>query len=155
MPSRVRKNGRLLRLKRPDSAKLARPKKVHITHGAGSRALLKDPLDLRTVVGKAYHGQRSALRAHLGGTPTVPQEKLIDQASRLCVLADIAWGELMRVGRILQGEGLHPAFDAYIKATRDARAVLVTLGLKPHTREVPDLNTYLNQRPTEESTDAP
>jgi len=157
VPRKVRRDHRR---KRPDSAALARPKKVSILgHGGRSASLLRDPLDLRTRVGKAYQLQRAAFRAHVGGEPSLPQEKLIDQAARLGLLADISWGALARAGTVLRGNGLHPAFEAFLKATRDQRAVLVLLGIQRQPREVPDLKTYLEQRGKQplqqESHDAP
>jgi len=137
------------------------PRKVSIIGGGHgglrSKALLRDPLDLRTNVGKTYHAHKLALRAHIGGDPSVPEEKLIDQAARLAVLADIAWGGLMRRCTLLKNGGLHPLFEAYIKATRDQRAVLLTLGIDRRAKDVPDLQTYLRQKAQEkqpEATDA-
>lgn len=146
-PKRARRlrNGRLELVKRPDAAGNATPRKVSIIAGGQgglrSTALLRDPLDLRTAVGKAYHAQKAELRAHVGGDPSLPQEKLIDQAARLAVLADIAWGALIREGSIVKGTALHPAFEAYLRATRDQRDVLRLLGIQRHAKQItlPDL----------------
>lgn len=141
---RVRRNGRLMRLKRPDAAKNARPKKVSITgHGGSSSTLLRDPLDLRTRVGRAYYAEKQGLAIHVGGDPTVPQEKLIDQAARLGVLADIAWGELLRAGMLVIDGKVAPAFEAFIKASRDQRDVLRALGIERRSKPVPTLDDYL------------
>lgn len=141
---RVRRNGRLVRLKRPDAAGNARPRKVAIVgHGGASKTLLRDPLDLRTVVGRAYHADKQALCAHLAGDPSLPEEKLIDQAARLGILADIAWGSIHRDGLFSKQGALSPAFEAFIKATRDQRDVLRLLGIKRRAKPVPTLEQYL------------
>jgi hypothetical protein len=130
---------------------------VYITHGLGSQALLRDPLDLRTAVGKAYHAHKAMLRSHVGGDPTPPQEKLIDQAARLAVLSDVAWSELARIGRLIKGDALHPAFEAFLKATREQRDVLRLLGLDRRKKDVPSLHDYLRQKGAQlqEIADAP
>lgn len=133
------------RQKRPDAARNAQPRKVLVTHAGGSQALLRDPLDRRTRVGKAYRDHCQALAAHVGGDPTRPQAELIDQAARLALLAKIAWAELLRSG-VFSGEGGQPApaLETWLKATRDQRAVLQLLGLERRSREL-DLQEYLQQ----------
>jgi len=133
-PKRMRRNGRLVRVKRSDSAKNARPKVKFLVHGR-HRALLRDPLDARTRVGRAYAAQMVQYRQHLGGDVSVAQEKLIDQAARLGLLADIAWGELIRSGRLIKRGSVNAAFDPFLRASRDLRAILLVLGLKRHAKE--------------------
>lgn len=145
VPRKVRRDRRL---KRPDSARIAKPKVKYVSHAAGSN-LLEDPLDNRTRVGKTYRAQRAVLSAHVGGHPTHPQEKLIDQAVRLAMLTDIAWAELMRSKKLVTNGAVHPAFEAFLKASRDQRAVLIILGLKRRTKDVPDLQDYLRQKTIE------
>lgn len=134
----MRKNGRLVPVKRTDAARNARPKVKFIVHG-GSRSLLRDPFDMRTRVGRAYAMQQNALKTHVGGVPTVPQERLIDQAVRLGLLADIAWSALIRAGKVVNDGGQHPAFEAYLKATRDQRDIFKLLGITTHQRQVLDV----------------
>lgn len=141
----ARKVRRDKRMKRPDSARIAKPKVKYVSHAAGSN-LLEDPLDNRTRVGKTYRAQRAALAAHIGGRPTLPQEKLIDQAVRLAMLTDIAWAELMRSKRLVTNGAVHPAFEAFLKTSRDQRAVLIILGLKRQTKNIPDLQEYLREK---------
>lgn len=121
-------------IKRTDSANNARPKVKYLVHGS-QRRLLRDPLDARTRVGKAYAAQIAEYRQHLDGDVSVAQEKLIDQAARLGLLTDIAWGELMRTGRLVRKGNVNAAFDPFLKASRDLRAILLMLGLKRHAKE--------------------
>lgn len=131
--------------KRPDAARNARPRRVSITHGGDSRVLLRDPLDRRTRIGKAYRDHCQALSAHVGGEPTRPQAELIDQAARLALLAKIAWAELFRGGVFVNGTGQPaPALETWLKAARDQRAVLQLLGLERRSRDV-TLSEYLQQ----------
>ncbi len=148
VPRKVRRDRRM---KRPDSARIAKPKVKYVSHAAGSN-LLEDPLDNRTRVGKMYRVQRATLAAHIGGHPTIPQEKLIDQAVRLALLTDIAWAELMRSKKLVTNGAVHPAFEAFLKASRDQRAVLIILGLKRQTKNIPDLQDYLRQKTIEGAT---
>lgn len=145
IPRKVRRDKRM---KRYDSAKLAKPKVKYVSHAAGSN-LLEDPLDNRTRVGKMYRAQRALLTTHIGEHPTLPQEKLIDQAVRLAMLTDIAWAELMRSKKLVTNGAVHPAFEAFLKASRDQRAVLIILGLKRQTKNIPDLQDYLRQKTIE------
>ncbi len=139
MAIKRRKDGKLVRrdkrAKNPASATNGRPKRTYITHGADS-ALLRDPLDRRSRVGRAYNEHKAALASHLGGDPSTPQLELIDQGARLRVLAAISWSELMRAKKLIKNGTLHPAFEAFLKAARDQRAVLLILGLKRHAREL-------------------
>ena len=139
MAIKRRKDGKLVRrdkrAKNIASATNGRPKRTYIHHGVGS-ALLKDPLDARSKVGKEYLAHKATLATHVGGDPSTPQLELIDQAARLRVLTAIAWGELTRAKELIKNGVLHPAFEAFLKAARDQRAVLLTLGLKRHAREV-------------------
>lgn len=135
------------RVKRPDSAALARPKKVSILgHGGKSQALMRDPLDLRTRVGKAYAAHKQALAAHVGMEPTLPQQALIDQAARLSLLARIAWRELIDKGCFTQNGELRPAYDAFRNAIRDEREVLRLLGIERRQKTVPTLDEYLAEQ---------
>lgn len=91
------------RIKRPDSVAIGRPKKVMLTHGAGSRALLDAPLDMRSRAGQAYKNRTARLLAELGAAkPTVSQTVLMEQAVRLSMLADISWGETIRSGGVVK-----------------------------------------------------
>ena len=131
-----------IRKKQPHSSEIAKPKVKYIGHGGGS-ALLKDPLDRRTRVGKAYKAHKEILAVHVGGDPSTPQVELIDQAARLRILSAIAWAELMRARTLVKNGNVHPAFDAFLKAARDQRAVLEMLGLKRQARDVPLLKDVL------------
>lgn len=129
------------RPKRPDSAALARPRKVAVTHG-GSSALRHVELDLRTRAGKAWRENCEALKAHIGGDPSVAQAALIDQAARLRLLSQIAWAEIERRGAFKGGQ-VQPAVDAYRRAIADEREVLRLLGLERRVKPVGSLEDYL------------
>ncbi len=131
---RRRRNGRLVPVKCSASARNARPKVKYLVHGS-QRRLLRDPLDSRTRVGKAYAAQIAKYRQRLGGDVSVAQEKLIDQAARLGLLTDIAWGELMRTGHLVRKGNVNAALDPFLKASRDLRAILLVLGLKLHAKQ--------------------
>ncbi|HLE18558.1 MAG TPA: hypothetical protein VI728_09780, partial [Syntrophales bacterium] len=75
----------------------------YIRHG-GHSDFLHDPLDGRTTLGRAYQGDIEALTAHLGGQLTLPQRSLIEQATRLSLLASIAWAEILRAGLFSEGQ---------------------------------------------------
>lgn len=133
------------RPKRPDSAALARPRKVHIQHGGGSTALMLAPLDGRTRLGKAYRAHVEALERHVGGNPTPPQARLVDQAARLALLAELSWAELARTGPFVDGVAV-PAVDTFLRAAGQERGVLQVLGIEPRSVDVPDLQKYLAAR---------
>ncbi len=150
---RRRAFGRLVKIKNAQSVENATPKKVVITgHGGASRSLLEDPLDGRSIIGKAYMAYKAALLAHIGGAEkaTMPQLTLADQAARFNVLTRIAWGELIREGAFKAG-ALAPAFDAYRRAAGDERDVLRLLGLERRMQPVPDLADYIAARPKDEA----
>lgn len=150
MTVRKRKNGRLVKQKRPDSAGNAKPHKVSIVHAGGSRALMRDPLDLRTRVGKAYYKHKEMLRAHIGGDPSLPQEALIDQAARLALLEQFTWNQVMSAGVFDKKGALAPAYDAFIKAAREQRQVLVLLGIERKTKQL-TLSDVLDGEANEET----
>lgn len=147
---RRRLNGRLVPVKRTDSARNGRPRRVFVETGRSSRALLRGALDARSVVGRAYYARLASLRAHVGGEPSVAEARMLDQAARLGLLVDIAWAALVEAQTVLKGNGLHPALEAFLKSARDERAVLSLLGLKRRTRDVPDLQEYLRQKAEEQ-----
>lgn len=132
-----------LRPKRPDSARLARPRRIFIEHGGSSRAVRGEPLDLRSAAGKAYVAYRAEYRAHLGGEGlSAVEADLADMAARLKVLANVAYA-----GRLFDRSGNpRPAFDAFMRAARDLRAVFELLGLKRRTKE-PGVDEYLSGAP--------
>lgn len=142
---RTRKDGRFVLQKGPDMKKNAKPKvrKVMATTSRGvlhpsARKFLKDPLDQRTTVGKHYTAYKTELSAHVGGSPTIVQTELIDQAAKLKVLSAMAWYELMTFGSVsIPKKGqMHPAFDGFLRVTRDQRTVLTTLGLRRAAKEI-------------------
>lgn len=130
------------RRKRPDSATLARPKKIHVIHGGQSTVLLRKPLDGRTVLGRMYKEHVAALEEHLGNDLTPPQARLVDQASRLALLSTIAWSELVDNGIFKEGVPV-PAVETFIKATSHEREILKLLGLTAPIKQVPALSDYI------------
>jgi len=149
----TRKNGRFRKLKRPDAAVNARPRTVVIKGpGTGSKALMRASLDLRSTVGREYFRRLGELRAHVGGDPSVPEARLLDQAARLGLLVDIAWSALIQARTVLKSSsknGLHPAFEAFRKAATDERAVLQMLGIKRRAKDVPTVQEYIRQKQKE------
>jgi len=131
MPKRRAKD----RPKRPDSATLAKPRKVHVLHAGGTRVLLEAQLDRRTKLGKAYFQHVAALEAHVGGDLSPPQARLCDQAARLGLLAAMAWSELSQRGAFHDGEPT-PAVDTYMRAIGQERQVLLLLGLERATKQI-------------------
>lgn len=123
------------RPKSPESALNARPRKVHIVHGGKSGQLMTAELDGRTRLGKQYKQHVEALESHLGGDLTAPQARLVDQATRLGLLAAIAWQEALQCGVFVDGAP-SPAVDTFIKATGQEREVLKLLGLKRISRDI-------------------
>lgn len=121
-----------------------RPKKIRITHALKSRAILRDPLDQRTVAGKLYRAHAAALTSDLGGDLSIAMATLVDQASRLHLIAKLGWNELARTGLFDRKTGeAKPAYELYLKTTRDERDVLRLLGLERRARPMPSLQTYL------------
>lgn len=131
------------RAKRPDSAALARPKRVAVTHG-GRSALLHAPLDRRTRFGRLHRAQVDALCRHLGGDVTVAQARLVDQAVRLRLLSELAWSELLRGGAFTEAGDPRPALDAFRRLAGDERSLLALLGVERREQPVASLDQYLN-----------
>ncbi|MEW8202733.1 MAG: hypothetical protein AB2653_17510 [Candidatus Thiodiazotropha endolucinida] len=133
------------RPKRPDSAELAKPKKVHVIHGGKASSLLTADLDGRTRLAKQYKEQVEALERHLGNDLTPPQARLVDQAARLALLGGIAWQEIITKQPFSKG-GVSPAIETFIKATQQERQVLIALGIERRTKDIPDLSNYLEKK---------
>jgi hypothetical protein len=152
-PQRRRKlrDGHKVPIKNPASAANGKAKAVVIRHGGESTALRLGRFDLRSSLGKQYRSRVEALVAHLGGADavSVPLRSLVDQAARLHLLVGIAWTELSKTGAFLKGEPT-PALHAFLRLIGEERSVLVTLGLERKAREVPDLQTYLEQKAKEQ-----
>jgi hypothetical protein len=135
---------------KPASATNAKPKKVHIVTGASSRTLRAGgPLDRRTAAYKLERAYVVQVTAHLGGDPTVPQARLIDHAARLRLIAQIAWGELMRTGAFRNGQPV-PALDAFRRVIADERAVLQLIGIERHQFEITDVAAEVARQRREE-----
>jgi hypothetical protein len=74
--------------------------------------------------------------AHLNGDITAPVAKLIDQAVRLGILANLSWGEITEAGSLLQDGKPIPAIDIYLKVARQQREVLAMLGLQHRAKNI-------------------
>ena len=119
----------------------AKPKRSYITHG-GKSNILSEPLDSRTVIGRAYKAGLRELRAHAGGTDiTAVQSRMIDQTVRLGILADLSWAELLRSGPVVDGNPA-PAATIFLNTSRQYRDSLVQLGVEKR-RKVIKLTDYL------------
>lgn len=130
------------RVKRPDSAALARPRKIIMVHAGSSAAFRTGVFDGRTKLAKLYKQHVAALEAHLGGDLTPPQSRLVDQAARLALLNELIWGEIDKQGVFKDGD-VRPAVDAYLKATQQERDVLRLLGIERREKLLPTLSEYL------------
>lgn len=106
---------------------------------------MKDPFDGRTLMAKKYKATVAALHNHLGNDLTLPEQAIVDQAARFALLCDISWGELIRGGMFKKGK-LSTAFEAWIKASKEQRAVLQLLGLKRKEKPVQDLSAYIEDQ---------
>lgn len=144
-PKRARRlrNGRRELVRNAASATNAKPRRVFITHGGGSRAILGMPFDQRSAFGKAHTHYRDAYRAHVGSALSVPQEDLCDMAARLKLLTHICFTELMQGGVFAADGTLRAAFGALIRSEADLRAVLSLLGIERRERAVPTLRQVL------------
>lgn len=133
---RRRTGGKDILIKNLASRDNAIPKRVKLQTGISSSALRRGGIDRRTTEGRLLAADVLALRAHVGGDPSIAQQKLIEDAARLGLIGSIAWQRLMDAGTILRGDGLHPALEAFLKSSRDRRDVLRLLGLNRHTRPI-------------------
>ena len=128
---------------RPDAAANARPRKLMVTHALQGASILRDVLDGRSKLGRAHKARIAALTADLGGEPSVAQSTLIDRASRLHLLVQLAWCELQRgTGPFKEGSPV-PAVEAYFRAISHERTTLQMLGLERRARPAQDLQGYL------------
>ena len=113
-----------------------KPKRVHISNGSRSSALLESPIDKRCVLGRLYKRQVAELQAHLGNDITPPVGSLINQAARFSLLADLSWGEVMRAEELVQDGKPHASIDIFLKASKSQREVLSMLGIQRRARDV-------------------
>lgn len=150
MNTTATKNRRKIgKVKRPDSAALARPRKIIMVHAGGSAAFRTGIFDGRTKTAKLYKQHVAALEAHLGGDLTTPQSRLVDQAARLALLGELIWSDIDKHGVFKNGDA-RPVVDAYLKATKEERDVLRLLGLRRHQKPLPTLDEYLKEHPNED-----
>lgn len=129
---------RLYRLfKRRTGKRKPRIRKVLVTHGGRSRALVRARFDLRSAVGKAYRQSVEELVHHLGGPEEVSavERRLVDNASRLHVLKLLALDEMNRTGAFKHGAPT-PAHEAFKKAVLDESAMLRQFGLKQRSKRI-------------------
>jgi hypothetical protein len=134
------------RPKRPDAAGNAKPRVKYVVHG-GVSALARDAIDGRTTLARHYREQLAALLAHVGNEAlTHPRRELVDQGARYALLVRIAWGEVLHAGIVSEGR-ITPAFETFLKASREHREVLGILGLERRERPVPNLEDYLRGEP--------
>jgi hypothetical protein len=87
----------------------------------------------------------ATFKAHLNGDISAPVAKLLDQAVRLGLLANLSWGEITEAGALIQDGKPHPAIDIYLKVAKQQREVLVLLGL-PHRAKDISLQDVLQGR---------
>ena len=126
-----------------------KPKRTYVTHG-GHSALLKEPLDKRSALGRKYEAGLAELHQHAGGADcTAVQSRLIDQVVRLGLLADISWTELLQSGLIVEGAPA-PAVNVFLQASRQYRDGLLQLGVERRSKNV-TLSSYLQERQEQEA----
>ena len=123
------------RPKRPDAAQNAMPRKVHVVHAGGSKAILGE-LDGRTTLGRVVRSDEARYQEHVGPDRTAPIDDLCRSAARHRAIANLAFAELVQHGVIDPTGNPRPAYEAFRKADGDLRAVVSMLGLKRKVREV-------------------
>jgi hypothetical protein len=132
----------------PESAKNGKPRKVYLTtRNRASLAVLNNPLDLRSALGKRYVSDVISLKSHVGGDPSVIECRLIDQASRLALLMDLAWGEVLASETLVKDNTPVAAIDIFLKCARDHRQVLGLIGVDRRARDI-TLQDVLEARDT-------
>lgn len=151
--TRSRRGGRDVIVKRPDSAKNARPHKVFPVHGGAAKVLRQGVLHRGGTLGKAYGTELAGLTAHVGGDPSLPQARLIEQGARLHLLEAMAWAEVQGARGLIRADGTaHPALDVLLRTMRERREVLKLLGLNRKAKDVPTLQEFLAQRAEQDDT---
>jgi len=137
-PRRRRINGQLRRVKRPMSARNARPKKLHVLHG-GSSSLRTAKLDGRSAMARSEKQFVAALVADLHRAPSTWERSLFQLAARLESMSKLARLHIEKDGTLnpgaatalvqasrelitLSGEGVFTPPKADISALRQAQA---------------------------------
>lgn len=122
---------------KPKSAANAKPPAVIVKHG-GKAALRAKRFDRRTTLYKTKRRVELALLNHIGGADnaTLPQAQLCDDASRLYVLSEIAWTEIMQNGVFDDDGNVKQAVGAYTNMTREVRELLKLLGLERKEKDI-------------------
>jgi hypothetical protein len=129
--------------KRPDARTNGKPRAVKITHGFRSKALMRDPLHAGTVVGKAHRAYIAALTSDLGGDLSTAERTLVEQVSRLHLIAQLAWNNVAREGLFGKSGHARPAYDAFLRTVNNQREILKVLGLQRRAKPVLSLQEYL------------
>ncbi len=115
----------------------AQPRRVYLTTGVESVALMQSPIDQRSALGRIYKKRISELQAHLGNDLSVPKQALADQSVRLSILSDLSWGEVMKVDGLIRKDGTpHPSIDIFMKASKHQRDMLGVLGIQRRAKDV-------------------
>jgi len=128
------------RVRRPDSAALARPKTKFLLHGNGaSRALLRDSLDGRSTFARVYRQREAMLTSDLGGDLSYAQRRLVAHAVRHSLAVDTAWHGLLQTGLLTSEGDLTGAMQAHERASAAERATLEKLGLHRIARDTSSL----------------
>jgi len=135
------------RPKRPDAAQNAVPKRVHIVHARGSKAIM-GKLDGRTAFSKIVMSYEARYREHAGADRPAPIDDLCQSAARHRAIANVAFAELVQHGVIDPAGNVRPAYDSFRKADGDLRAVLSMIGLKRQVHEI-TLGDVLGRRDTD------
>ena len=150
---RVRRNGRLVKQKKPTSAQNAKTPIHWLVHGQQSPTFFKHPLDKRTALGKEYERTFNSLVNHLGGEDiiTEPERALADQCAKYCLLADISWARLMQDGVFDEAGEVNKALESFMATTRSQRDVLRLIGLRRREKPVQDLSSYIEERKDQSS----
>jgi hypothetical protein len=139
-----RLDGRYQRVKNGSSAGNAKPKVKFLSRDT-THSLLRDPLDMRTQVGKAFRARVQAYIAHMGGADnlTATEARLVELAARRSLRTDCLWATAAR-------EGLGKPTDAgrdFDRAVETESRILLALGLPRRQKEL-SLSDLLAQQGT-------
>ena len=128
----------------PAAKKNAKPATRFLIHGANAMDFLTARLDRRSTAYKLAEAHKAESIHHLGGNPSVFEQRHIEQEARYSLLENLAFMQLIK--QLQDNDTLNQnAFDAFNKAASAGAKLRETLGLKAQTKELA-LQDYINQR---------
>lgn len=114
----------------------ASTKKVFLTSGLKSKTAVFGKWDGRCVAEKARRAYAADYTAHLGGEVNVVQADLVDMASRLKVLANLAYTRLLETGVFDQDGNMRELVDDYRRLESQRLDLLRNLGVARHAKQI-------------------